>query len=273
VACLVRHYELLRETIETGEWKENKQTALELMSQPGFWSSPERFALLGELEHLDRVEAGLATAGALLKKLTGSSSHGHGVPRHLAERLAQQLYLLATACESIRENAPRDAFIQLEAARESMSPGSVNRDFALRLAAMYRAWAQKRRMDFKVLKETAQEEEDTYRLLAAVSGFGAYRILAPEDGLHVFEIPGAERDFVRAKAQVRVAPQPDDPGGDNIRGWIVQAEKALAASDKEGTVVVRRYRERPSPLVRDGVRKWRTGRLDRVLAGDFDLFE
>jgi hypothetical protein len=27
----------------------------------------------------------------------------------------------------------------------------------------------------------------------------------------------------------------------------------------------------PSPLVRDSVRGWRTGRLDRVLAGDFDL--
>jgi ATP-dependent Clp protease ATP-binding subunit ClpC len=29
----------------------------------------------------------------------------------------------------------------------------------------------------------------------------------------------------------------------------------------------------PSPLVRDTARGWRTGRLDRVLAGDFDLFE
>jgi ATP-dependent Clp protease ATP-binding subunit ClpC len=36
--------------------------------------------------------------------------------------------------------------------------------------------------------------------------------------------------------------------------------------------VVRRYREKPAPLVRDAVRGYRTGRLDRVLAGDFDLF-
>jgi hypothetical protein len=36
--------------------------------------------------------------------------------------------------------------------------------------------------------------------------------------------------------------------------------------------VVRRYREDPAPLVRDSVRGYRTGRLDRVLAGDFDLF-
>jgi hypothetical protein len=35
--------------------------------------------------------------------------------------------------------------------------------------------------------------------------------------------------------------------------------------------IVRRYRLQPSPLVRDQ-RGWRTGRAERVLAGDFDLF-
>jgi ATP-dependent Clp protease ATP-binding subunit ClpC len=36
--------------------------------------------------------------------------------------------------------------------------------------------------------------------------------------------------------------------------------------------VVRRYRPGRSPLVRDTARGYRTGRLDRVLAGDFDLY-
>jgi ATP-dependent Clp protease ATP-binding subunit ClpC len=36
-------------------------------------------------------------------------------------------------------------------------------------------------------------------------------------------------------------------------------------------VVVRRYREQPSPLVKDLVRGWRTGRLERVLGGEFDV--
>lgn len=35
--------------------------------------------------------------------------------------------------------------------------------------------------------------------------------------------------------------------------------------------MVRIYRERPDPLVKDRSRGWRTGRLDRVLGGDFDL--
>jgi ATP-dependent Clp protease ATP-binding subunit ClpC len=48
------------------------------------------------------------------------------------------------------------------------------------------------------------------------------------------------------------------------------ARQALAGVNVPGAVV-RRYREKPSPLVRDTVRDWRTGRLERVLAGDFDL--
>jgi len=38
------------------------------------------------------------------------------------------------------------------------------------------------------------------------------------------------------------------------------------------TAVVRRYREAP-PLVRDAAGKWRTGRLDLVLGGEFDLLQ
>ena len=51
------------------------------------------------------------------------------------------------------------------------------------------------------------------------------------------------------------------------------ARAALAASAVARTAaVVRRYRFEPTPLVRDAVRGFRTGRLDRVLDGDFDLF-
>jgi ATP-dependent Clp protease ATP-binding subunit ClpC len=38
------------------------------------------------------------------------------------------------------------------------------------------------------------------------------------------------------------------------------------------THIVRRYREEPSPLVRDSGKGWRTGRFDLVVNGDFDLF-
>ncbi|NIP45933.1 MAG: hypothetical protein GWN21_06060, partial [Gammaproteobacteria bacterium] len=50
-----------------------------------------------------------------------------------------------------------------------------------------------------------------------------------------------------------------------------QAERVFAASGDDKLQIVRRYREQPSPLVRDSARGWRSGRLDRVLEGDFDL--
>jgi ATP-dependent Clp protease ATP-binding subunit ClpC len=53
-----------------------------------------------------------------------------------------------------------------------------------------------------------------------------------------------------------------------------EAEEAQAALAAVGTsaTVVRKYRWDPAPLVRDSVRGYRTGRIDRVMAGDFDLF-
>lgn len=43
-------------------------------------------------------------------------------------------------------------------------------------------------------------------------------------------------------------------------------DKAPRSSD-----VVRRYRGEPAPLVRNADGSWRTGRIDAVLRGDFDL--
>jgi ATP-dependent Clp protease ATP-binding subunit ClpC len=37
------------------------------------------------------------------------------------------------------------------------------------------------------------------------------------------------------------------------------------------SAIVRRYREGPAPIVRDVAAGWRSGRLDAVLGGDFDL--
>ena len=69
---------------------------------------------------------------------------------------------------------------------------------------------------------------------------------------------------------VRVAAQPDEPAGREPGALVRQAEQALAATPAP-QAVVRRYREGPSPLVRDSARGWRTGHLERVLDGDFDI--
>jgi ATP-dependent Clp protease ATP-binding subunit ClpC len=128
-------------------------------------------------------------------------------------------------------------------------------------------------MQVTVLDERAASGDEPARLLLAVGGYGCHSILAGEDGVHLFEQPvTAGRGFDRSRARVSVLPQTGPGAGpQDLRR---QAERALAeAAERSPPRVVRRYRNEPSPLVRDGVRGWRTGRLDQVMDGDFDLLE
>ena len=86
------------------------------------------------------------------------------------------------------------------------------------------------------------------------------------------EIPKKDKAYMRCKVHVSVAPQPDETPL-NRTELIAMADAVLAAVDEGALEIVRRYRKSPSPLVRDSIRNWRTGRLQRVLNGDFDLIE
>ena len=108
-------------------------------------------------------------------------------------------------------------------------------------------------------------DRDERRL--AVSGFGAYTILKAEAGLHVLELPRAEQGFTRANVQVAVAPRTE---ASRTAEEIEREARRALAGNPAPQAVVRRYRREPSPLVRDAS-GWRTGRIDQVLAGDFDL--
>jgi ATP-dependent Clp protease ATP-binding subunit ClpC len=101
-----------------------------------------------------------------------------------------------------------------------------------------------------------------------VSGFGASRTLLREAGLHVLEAPGGGAGATRTGARVLVTVPPATTTAD-ADGTLVHAFSALPRS----RAVVRRYRRTPSPLVRGRDGTWRTGRLDAIMAGDFDLFE
>ena len=131
-------------------------------------------------------------------------------------------------------------------------------------------------MHLTVLETT----KDPWRVILAISGFGAARLLVarhasllPKRGEHVLE--GAEGTPTRPRARVRVvvAAQAVAPAAEKDGALLRQARAACdAVAASLALQVVRRYREEPSPLVRDSVRGWRTGHLDRVLGGDFDLF-
>ncbi len=244
-----------------------KHGAFEAMRNASFWRTPDRFVTLGRAENADRLEHALDSARSLLARLERSGGRAR-YPADLVKSLAQQVHLLEAACASLEAGEPWEAFIAVRASWQQAEDEPAARAFARRIAAMYAGWAERRRMRITVLADPDITPAEP-RWIAAVSGFGALRLLAPERGWHVLEMSEVGA-IQRARAEVAVVAQPAEPAGDAEGALRAQAERALAAR-ADMPAIVRRYREEPSPLVRDGVRGWRTGRLDRVLAGEFDV--
>jgi ATP-dependent Clp protease ATP-binding subunit ClpC len=267
IAFLQEVLERLEASVQDEAWTRAREAALARLEEPGFWEQPARFAVLSEVEYRDRILAGLASARRLLDRLTGSRRPRVGRRRTAPEvvrQLAQQLYLLEAALETLAGEHPRDAFVSVEV-HDDGPAGGLDPTFGWRIADMYRSWAARRRM--RIEEFTEPSATGPWRWTAAISGYGAYLLLEPEVGWHVLEVEGPHGTTHRHRVRVRLAPQPEYPQEDT-RAALLAAFSGDGAPDPR---IVRRYRESPSPLVRDAVRGWRTGRLDRVLAGDFDL--
>jgi ATP-dependent Clp protease ATP-binding subunit ClpC len=258
VVVLRDELEQIAAQVEGTDWAARKDAALEATLEDGFWDSPARFAVLAEAEQRDRIQAALATARSLLTRLVRARA-GRGRPGRLARLLAQRLYLLDVAIAALEAGEPADAFLLVHAV-DGATP------FLDEVVAMYRGWAGTRGMRLAELGPSPGHPG----VVLDVSGLGALRLLAPEHGLHVFEAPARKRSFDRSAVRVGVAAQPVEPVPADRRARLRRALTALQSAPA-GADVVRRYRREPSALVRDGVRGWRTGRIERVLGGDFDL--
>ncbi len=258
----------LNAEVESEDWQLRKSGALAMTSSPQFWESEDRFEVLGDIEYMDRYERALDTANSLRVRLKGEPGEQRDAySRVLIQRLAHRLFLLENALHGEEEDLPRDAFICIEPSIEEDRDGALK--FAAQISDMYLAWASKRQMRHKVLVEDRVDTERINRFVLAVAGLGAYSILHEENGIHVWEEPGDGKSFDRIKVRVFIAPQPVMPGDTTAR-LLAQAEEAFKAME-DLRIIVRRYRRDPSPLVRDSTQGWRTGRLDRVFEGDFDL--
>ena len=237
-----------------GPWLSRKAELLELMRTQGFWEQPDRHRTLALVEHLDRLEAATRTAEGLLERLAQRAQRHAPPPARIVGLLAERIYLLEHALSDLESDAPPEAVLRIAA------DGDDGASFAGDLLAMYQQWSERRGMR---MHEASAEPEAAF----VVTGLGAHSILSREAGLHVFEVPAGERSHRRVVVRVTVAGMPAaDPAQD------IEAR----ASDVLGTTtapaaIVRRYRREPSPLVRDSVRGTRSGRLDRVLAGEFDV--
>ena len=261
---LQNEYAGVEHALQSAEWMGLKDNLAADMATAEFWARPDRFGVLARFALMDRVKSATETANALRGRLQRYSRSPSHYSTQLSGRLASQLFLIREGIEDALEDAPIELALAVEPVFEGTGERLATLGWCQKVRAMYRAWAEKRRMQ---VAEIERAGKDTDAPILMVSGFGAHRILAPEAGLHVFE--QSEGAVGRVTVRVRLAAVPlGDMPASKERKLIV---KALDDAPRVNTVV-RRYREEP-PLVRDAAGKWRSGRLDLVLGGDFDLLQ
>ena len=245
LAVLEERIAELTHAVADGEWHQRKESAAIAMQASDFWERDDRGGVLEQLERIDRIEAGVRSAESLAERLRRHAGRGSA---ELVRRLALLIISIARAIEALHAQQPEDAALEL---RPTDPRNEANRAWQERLVQMYLHWAKAR--GYRVQRQPQDPESGALTL--KISGFAAWQSLQPEAGLHILDDRN-ERGERRISVRVRVSSDPPDP-----------------SPETEGEIgICRRYEEKPSPLVRDQLRGWRTGRLDRVMGGDFDLF-
>jgi ATP-dependent Clp protease ATP-binding subunit ClpC len=262
---LQAEYEAMEHRLNSAEWTDLKDRLTAEMVSADFWSRKDRFATLARFALTDRVKSAAETANALRGRAARYSQSSRRYSAELCGRLALQLHLIREGIKDAFEDAPIELALTIDPVFDGAGERHATLAWCRNLTAMYRAWAQKRRMQISEIPANGRGLDAPILL---VSGFGAHRVLASEAGLHIFE-PSEGESGGRLAARVRIAVV---PLGDVPAAKLSHAIFAALAAAQRPNTVIRRYREQP-PLVRDAGGKWRTGRLDLVLGGEFDLLQ
>ena len=256
----------LEAAVDLERWTAARESELEMTSMPEFWKSPERFEVLELFASRERVERALeARARRSSSDRAASSQHP---PREPLQQLALRLHLLSSALQDIEERRPGEVLVVVQAGPADRH-GSTTQEFRQRLEGMYRGWSSRRGAQLRDWESVSGRADSAW--VASIQSFGAWSLLHPETGLHVWErhVPRAPSSTERDTLLVQVLPV--SPANEDADTEALAREALEDPESSAQRQVVRRYRAEPSPLVRDTVRGWRTGRLEWVLAGDFDL--
>ncbi len=257
--ALETDYAGIEQTLESTEWHDIKAKLSGEISAAGFWDRRDRFDTLARLALMDRVKAATETAMALRARLARGARPPRLYSPELIARLALQLHLIKQGIRDAFDGEPIEVVFTTEPVFDASAGRETTIEWCQKLASMYRAWGSKRHMRISEVHDVDQNPP-----LLLISGFGAHRVLSREAGLHVFQkSEGSNR--VTARVRLAAAPLGNVPAAKGPNRIL----RALDDAPRENTIV-RRYRQRP-PLVRDINGKWRTGRIDLALGGDFDL--
>ena len=262
-AALVAELRRVEEALAGAPWTAVVAELAERMERPDFWTLPDRPAILSRFEVMDRVKAAAATAAGLSARLDRSTNVSGRYSRDLVARLASQLFVVRHGIEDVLTDEPVEVVLAVQPVLDRDASPAVNARWCERLLEMYRAWCALRGMRIAEVSPGSPG-----RSLLVISGFGASRLLGGEAGLHVMDYDNSEASG-RAVARVVVTPTPP-----TLPHAAAGQQAALSAAIEKATVpsaVARRYRLDSSPLVRDLRQGWRTGRVDLVFNGHFDV--
>lgn len=260
-ATLENEYRHLTARLADQPWRELTDKLNAELANPAIWSRADRYEVLARYALLDRVKAAFKTAEALRERLDKSRDARGDYSRELMGRLAQQVFVVGQGVEDAMANAPVEAIVAVDIALEGSAEPQEAQMWCNQVLGMYRAWAEKRGMQI----DTHVAGDDT---LLAVSGFGAFRFLEGEAGLHVLEPGEDEKDVPRLTARVRIAAA---PLGNIQPAALPKALRKAIDGAAVSNAITRRYRGGGSPLVRDAKGGWRSGKFEAILGGDVDL--
>lgn len=252
---------------EDDAWAARKQNLIARMGEADFWQAEERFEVLDALERLDRLDAMRASIDSLLTRI-GSRKDRHAAgERELVGRVALNLYLLEAAWIDMKEDRPGEVLVAIRLLPAEGDP-DLGPEWLGTIASMYSAWATRRLARHQPIVEAG----DPAMRMLLISGAGVCRLLSPESGRHVLERTDKKTGKLRrAITCVDVMPLAAPfPAKTRARRSLIT--KLLGHCPEPGQAsLVRRYQDGRTKLVRDAARGWRTGRLETVLGGDFDL--
>jgi ATP-dependent Clp protease ATP-binding subunit ClpC len=248
-----------------GDWAALHRSMTDAMAATDFWTRSDRQATLSRYALMDRARAAAGTARSLQERLARGTGSAGRCSRQLVSRLALQLYLCELGLADALSDAPLEVVVCVQPAMESGGDVTASQTWCQQVSVMFENWARKRHMKYSAIAD-GNSSAAPYRV---VSGFGAWTTLSAEAGMHVLESDAAPGKPGRAVARVRVAPLPLTLPASRSS----DARTLAGILDQSAPVssVVRRYRLDPSPLVRDAKAGWRSGRVQAVLDGDFDL--
>ncbi len=250
----------LRQLVGALRLQGQKEDILSDMSAPDFWNTDDRHFALADLEFIDNVQETFDNIDGIFERLNGTENVRVNYNPHLINQLATRIYLLGNALQSYQKQEAQDTYMQLSAEYK-------HKDFLESLRKMYLAWARKR--NITVHDFGSSQIDDRMVVALSFNGFGAYRILQTEEGIHLQENPEAKQQSkMKGSARVRLLPKYPE---DHRTSLAMPQLMARFSAEKKDLEIVRRYKQGKSPLIRDLKLNWRTGNYNKILLGDFDL--